>query len=112
MNKMDKRSSSLKELNVLCYDRKGGSGLTVNIPQFDYIEETFGVKLSASDVVLDAGCGVRSHSLSLDCNEKVGLDIQLNNLKQAKTHSRKLHLIRCDVEHLPLRVPHSTQSLS
>ena len=52
---------SLKERNILFYDKRGEGDLTVDIPSTDYVKKTFDVKLSASDVILDAGCGVCSH---------------------------------------------------
>lgn len=59
--------------------------------------------MSASDVILDAGCGVCSHLLSLNCGERVGLDISLGNLTIAKNRGNRIHLIRGDAENLPFR---------
>ena len=95
--------SSLKRRQILFYDERREEGLTVDIPSTDYVKKTFGVKLSTSDVILDAGCGVCSHLLSLNCGEKVGLDILLGNLTVAKNRSKKLRLIRGDVESLPFK---------
>jgi ubiquinone/menaquinone biosynthesis C-methylase UbiE len=53
--------------------------------------------------ILDAGCGYGEILSDLKGSLKVGIDINLNALKQAKQRDKETFHILCDIENLPLK---------
>ena len=65
--------------------------------------------------ILDAGCGTGLLFTELKDAEIVGVDISMGMLREAarKTRGKKhIHLVRCDIEELPLRSETFTACLS
>lgn len=96
--------NELKKRNIVFYDSKfGRENITGEVPSFDFIESRFGVKLNPSSLVIDLGCGIAGCLLSLNCNEKIGLDISHINLIIARAQNSKLMLVQADAEQVPFR---------
>lgn len=99
-----RRSLELKRANISFYEsRLGKANITREIPESDFAESKFGVKLDPSSLVVEIGCGTASILLSLNAKKKVGLDISLANLMLAKQRSSELVLVQADAEHTPFK---------
>lgn len=53
--------------------------------------------------VLDVGCGYGEILSEFDAVLKVGVDINLTALKEAKQRNKKAFFVLCDIEHLPFK---------
>jgi len=98
------KGQQLKHANISFYDsRFGRENITRDVPESDFVKCKFRVELDPSSSVVEIGCGTANIILSLDVNEKVGLDISLVNLMLAKQRSSELMLVQADAEHIPFR---------
>lgn len=104
MNTKYEIRNKIKKRNIVFYDSNfGRKNITKNVPSFDFVESKFGVEIDPSSVIADIGCGTASNLLSLDCNERIGLDISHVNLSIARERNSKLTLVQADAEHIPFR---------
>jgi ubiquinone/menaquinone biosynthesis C-methylase UbiE len=82
----------------------GRKNITRDIPESDFVKKEFGIELESQLLVGEIGCGIASIILSLNVNEKVGLDISYVNLTLAKQRNPEgLMLVQADAEYIPFR---------
>jgi len=92
----------VKKDNMRIYN-KGIGKLTTDPSICDFVEHEFHCKLPSQSIVSDVGCGFGIDLASLNCSNKIGLDISRRNLDKAKHISTDINLVNGDAENLPFR---------
>lgn len=93
---------NIRLANIFAYNSHVGHVTCSQIFKEDFLKSIFGEELEGEKTILDCGCGNGALLLSLGCN-KVGLDISLTNIKEAKSFMHGGYFAVGDAEYLPFK---------
>lgn len=93
---------NIRLANILTYDSRKGRITCSQIFKEDFLKSIFNERVEKSEMILDCGCGNAALLLSLGC-KKIGLDISLSNIKEAKNFMRGGYFAVGDAEYLPFK---------